>query len=206
MSGIQDILCFGFVPLGEHKQGFLLPIFGSIENPLVQDADNYDRIQNFTPCDLPSKTVVVSNSEEDRRSVGDQMLYAFQLMSGGILRGTKAEVQSELKSYFAGFKPYPNLYSEVAAFLQEVPGSASRITKDVILSLIEAEREKIDEEIANIRKQLDSSAVQERTVSRPRIPKSGKKRQTKAHSERKRLHGTAEGASGMQKNETDKEE
>jgi cytoskeletal protein CcmA (bactofilin family) len=126
MTTAEALPLLGFVTLGLREPCFLLPIFGDIDRPCIQQADTQGRIVGFAPCDLtPTTKVIFANDPSHSCQIGEPMLFAFQLI-GKTVKGPKPFIQKELQRHIASLEKYPMLKAEVLDFMNDAEQVSER--------------------------------------------------------------------------------
>ena len=102
-----------------HVGGFLIPVFGTADEPFCAEADPSDKVARFVRVNLASKHTVPAGAHERDVAVGDGYPYAFESRDGGVSVGTDAEISALIRREFPMFNDLPFSQTEMAGFVRD---------------------------------------------------------------------------------------
>jgi hypothetical protein len=117
MTGPTQLSLFGFVNPRNRLPAFLVPIFGSISDPWIQDGKGDGLVSQFSPCTLPPEQILIKHGQKKFSvTVGSGLIYAFQFPDGKVEVGSKSFIRGVLTERLEEFRQFPFLIIDILKF------------------------------------------------------------------------------------------
>ena len=120
MTGPSNLPLLGFVNPREKAPAFLVPVFGTVSEPWIQDGRAKDdgSVLQFCPCSLPSEKILLDKRPRQHSAkVGDPLIYAFQFSDGHIEIGSRSAIREVLTKRLEEFQEFPFLIIDILHFI-----------------------------------------------------------------------------------------
>ncbi len=97
--------------------GFAFPVFEHEGMAYCQEGKG-DKVTGFSPVNIEGSIIIKAKPEQEFSvSIGDELIYAFQLTNREIVFGTKEQIIPFIRSEIPKFKRMPFMRSEMAEFI-----------------------------------------------------------------------------------------